>query len=181
MTQPTKKNVFSLAVLALVLATCSFYGEPSGAAAGKDEPSSVDAKQPIAFSHKLHSQQQIDCATCHENPDPGENITIPTADFCMTCHQAVAVESPGIKQLAESAKEKKTIPWVRVNSLPAFVFWSHRTHLAAGQQCTACHGQVADMDVIRASKLTTMDACVDCHDKKGANTGCAACHESRTS
>lgn len=182
MMQSRTKGVLHGLALALVFAGCCFCGESSGAAAEKGQrPTPADAKQPIAFSHKLHSEQQIDCATCHENPDPGENMTIPSAEFCMTCHQAVAAEKPGIKQLAQFAKEKKAIPWIRVNSLPAFVFWSHRTHLTAAQPCTACHGRVADMDVIRPTNITTMDACVDCHDKKDANTGCAACHESRTS
>ncbi len=182
MMQSRTKGVLHGLALALVFAGCCFCGESSGAAAEKGQrPTPADAKQPIAFSHKLHSEQQIDCATCHENPDPGENMTIPSAEFCMTCHQAVAAEKPGIKQLAQFAKEKKAIPWIRVNSLPAFVFCSHRTHLTAAQPCTACHGRVADMDVIRPTNITTMDACVDCHDKKDANTGCAACHESRTS
>jgi len=182
MSDTTKQLVVKAVALAIIFVSYSFSNELSRAAAEKDErPSRAETTQPIPFSHKLHSDQKIECATCHENPDPGENMTIPNAELCMGCHEAIAAQKQAIQQLAQFAHEKKAIPWVRIYSLPAFVFWSHRTHLAAGQPCTSCHGNVADMDVIRASNVTTMDACVDCHDKKDANTGCATCHESRTS
>ena len=143
--------------------------------------SAADASQPIAFSHKLHAQQELDCAFCHENPDPGETMTIPSGEVCMNCHDTLAADKPAIRELAQFVRNKKPVPWVRVYSLPAFVFWSHRTHLKAGQPCAACHGNVSEMEVVRPTNVTTMDACVACHDKKDANTGCATCHESRTS
>ncbi len=139
------------------------------------------AAQPIPFSHKLHSAQNLDCSSCHSNPDPGDNMTIPDAEFCMDCHQTVAADKPAIKKLAHFAGSRKPIPWVRVYSLPAFVFWRHRIHLAAGQSCEACHGDVAAMHVVRATTVTTMDGCVDCHDRKDANTGCSTCHEGQGS
>jgi Cytochrome c7 and related cytochrome c/Class III cytochrome C family len=138
-------------------------------------------QQPIAFSHKLHSAQNLDCGFCHSTLDSGENMTIPDAEFCMTCHQTVAADKPPIKKLAQFARSHKPIPWVRVYSLPAFVFWGHRTHLAAGQSCDACHGDVASMPVVRATSVTTMDGCVSCHNQKEANTGCSTCHEGQSS
>src|SRR5581483_11200452 len=92
-----------------------------------------DPAQPIAFSHKLHSAQGLECSSCHSNPDPGETMSIPTAEFCMACHQTVAAEKKSIIRLRQFARSKTPIPWVRIYSLPGFVFWSHRTHLAAGQ------------------------------------------------
>jgi len=108
-------------------------------------------------------------------------MTIPDAEFCMNCHRSIAAEKPAIKELAQFAQAKEAIPWERIYSLPAFVFWSHRTHLAAAQQCSACHGKVASMEIVRATNVTTMEACVDCHDKKDASTGCSTCHEGRSS
>jgi len=84
-----------------------------------------------------------------------------------------------IKKLARFSQSKRPIPWVRVYSVPAFVFWSHRTHLEAAQQCAACHGNVSEMDVLQATNVTTMDGCVQCHEKKDASTGCVSCHEGR--
>jgi hypothetical protein len=175
--RPNKRllEAFALAVATLGCA------QSSNVTRAEEQPARTEVKQPIAFSHKLHAQQKLDCASCHDNPDPGESMTIPDAEFCMNCHQGIATEKPAVKQLAQFAQEKKPIPWVRIYSLPAFVFWSHRTHLAARQVCTACHGDVKEMDTIRPTKVTSMDACIDCHDKKDANAGCATCHESRTS
>ena len=157
------------------------------AAAGQSSPKRRSAPprtlshQPIAFSHKIHSAQGLDCAFCHSNPDPGETMTIPDAEFCMNCHTTVASEKPAIKKLSRVAQSKKPIAWVRIYSLPGFVFWSHRTHLTAGQSCQACHGDVGNMAAIRPTNVTTMDGCVDCHNSKEVNAGCSACHEGRSS
>lgn len=144
-------------------------------AAGKDPI------QPIAFDHKLHSAKGLNCSSCHSNPDPGETMSIPDADICMACHQTIAANRPQIVKLNEFARSKKPIPWVRIYSLPGFVYWSHRIHLSARQACEGCHGDVANMPVVRATKVTTMDGCVDCHSKKDANTGCSGCHQGQSS
>ena len=145
----------------------------------KTEISRTPVSQPIPFSHKTHSAQNIECAFCHTNPDPGESMALPDSTLCMDCHRAVAAEKPAIKKLASFAQSKRPIPWVRVYSVPAFVFWNHRTHLEAAQQCAACHGNVSEMDVLQATNVTTMDGCVQCHEKKDASTGCVSCHEGR--
>jgi hypothetical protein len=146
----------------------------------KAEVSRRPGTQPIPFSHKTHSAQNIECAFCHTNPDPGERMAFPDSTLCMDCHQAVAAEKPAIKKLARFTQSKKPIPWVRVYSVPAFVFWSHRNHLVAAQQCAACHGNVSEMDVVQATNVTTMDGCVECHEEKNASTGCGSCHEGRS-
>jgi hypothetical protein len=137
--------------------------------------------QPIEFSHKKHAAQGLDCDFCHSNVEPGVKMSIPEASLCMDCHQTVASDKFSIKKLSQFATSKKPVPWIPVYSLPAFVFWSHRTHLTAKQPCEACHGKVADMEAVQKTNVTTMDGCVDCHDQKNASTGCRTCHESRTS
>lgn len=98
----------------------------------------------------------------------------------MTCHATFAKDKPAIRKLAEFAKTKEPIPWVRVFSLPAEIFWDHRSHLKAEIQCEACHGPVAQMDLlVKATNVTTMDGCVDCHRSREAGTGCGFCHEER--
>lgn len=172
----------STVLAAVACLHCSLSGNGSQVTLHKrDSASQAQASQPLAFSHKLHSEQKLECAFCHENPDPGEAMSIPDAEFCMNCHETIAADKPAIRELAQFARTKKPIEWVRMYSLPAFVFWSHRTHLGAGQQCAACHGDVTQMEIVHPTNVTTMDACVECHDKKDANTGCATCHESRTS
>ena len=66
----------------------------------------------------------------------------------MSCHQTFKADSPHIEKLAAAAREKKPIPWVRVYRLPAYVYFSHRVHTAAGATCVTCHGPVRERDQI---------------------------------
>jgi hypothetical protein len=166
----------------LVLSLIFFLlGSSPQVASSQAEGAKQTIVQPIEFSHKKHAAQGLDCDFCHSNLEPGEKMSIPDAALCMDCHQAVATDKSSIKKLSQYATSKKPVPWIPVYSLPAFVFWSHRTHLSAKQPCEACHGKVVDMEVVQKTNVTTMDGCVDCHDKKDASAGCRTCHESRTS
>jgi Cytochrome c7 and related cytochrome c/Class III cytochrome C family len=138
------------------------------------------AEQPIPFSHKLHLTFDMKCQECHPNPEPGDRMTLPAADRCMECHRTVVKEKPAIQKLAEFAKSKQTIPWVRIYVVSGSVFWNHRSHREAGMKCEACHGEVRKMDVLSATTdVTTMAGCVDCHRKNDASTGCQYCHAGR--
>ena len=146
-------------------------------ALGQQEPQVNGLAQPIAFSHKTHSAV-LKCQECHPNPDPGDHMTLPAVSRCMACHTTIAKEKPEIKKLAEFASSKKTIPWVRVYSVPAMVYWNHRAHLTAGAKCETCHGPVSQMETIaEATNVTTMEGCVSCHRENNAGTGCGFCHE----
>ena len=143
-------------------------------------PKSEPPAQPIAFSHKTHSALRLKCQECHPNPDPGDHMTLPGAERCMTCHAAIAKDKPEIAKLRKFAISKEPIPWVRLYSVPAGVYWSHRTHLSEGLQCDSCHGAVAQMDkTAKVTSVTTMDGCISCHREKGAGTGCGFCHEEK--
>ena len=136
--------------------------------------------QPLRFSHKTHLSLKLVCADCHTSSETGEEMSYPPARKCMFCHVAVAKDRPDIQKLARFAKDKEDIPWVRVYSIPDWVFWSHRTHLEAKVACEACHGRVQEMEVTsRATGVTTMGGCVSCHQKSGGPTGCLACHEGK--
>jgi Cytochrome c7 and related cytochrome c/Class III cytochrome C family len=161
--------------------TALFLGVVPQVARSQGADTKNPVAQPIEFSHKKHAAQGLDCDFCHSNVEPGEKMSIPDAPLCMECHQTVASDKPSIKKLSQFATSKKPVPWIPVYSLPAFVFWSHRTHLSAKQPCEACHGKVGDMEAVQKTNVTTMDGCVDCHDQKNASTGCRTCHESRTS
>ena len=137
-------------------------------------------QQPLPFSHKTHVAAGLKCQECHPHPDPGDHMTLPATERCMVCHSTIATDRPAIRKLAEFANAKKPIPWARVYSVPAEVYWSHRSHLKAGLECEACHGQVSRMDaLVRATNVATMEGCVTCHREKEAGTGCGFCHEER--
>jgi Zn ribbon nucleic-acid-binding protein len=134
--------------------------------------------QPIAFSHKLHvGAQNLKCATCHKNPDPGDQMGLARVGTCMQCHSDVKTESTEIQKLAEHAKENREIKWRRVYEVPSYVFFSHRSHLTAGATCATCHGEVKEMEQMYKAKEINMASCMNCHQANKASTDCLFCHE----
>jgi len=136
--------------------------------------------QPLPYSHKTHLAAGLKCGDCHANPDPGDRMEFPATAKCMACHTTIAKDKSSIQKLAEFAKSKQPIPWVRVYAVSAGVYWNHRAHLDAGVKCETCHGPVAQMDVMaNVTNVTTMAGCVECHQQRNAGTGCEFCHEGK--
>ncbi len=134
--------------------------------------------QPIPYSHKKHLSLGLDCKDCHTNPEPGKLMTLPETSKCMLCHVTVAKDKPPIQKLAEYAKSKQTIPWVRVYTMLPGVAWSHRTHLESGVTCETCHGPVRQMEAMsEVTSITTMYSCLNCHEMSHAKTACETCHK----
>lgn len=121
--------------------------------------------QPIPYSHKIHAGDlQLECSSCHVNPDPGETMTLPKPAVCGTCH-------PG--------KYDRDFKWVRVYEIPSFVFFSHRAHVKAGNTCVECHGPVASRARLSRETDLTMGGCMNCHRQKKASIDCTFCHDQR--
>lgn len=136
--------------------------------------------QPIPFSHKHHvGTLKLKCNMCHPNRDPGEFMGIAQASTCMQCHSSIKTDSPHIQKLAGYAESKRAIPWVRVYQIPAYVFFSHRSHLEAGNTCQECHGQVSERAQLAREVNLNMTGCMNCHKTKNASNDCTYCHEQR--
>jgi Class III cytochrome C family/Cytochrome c7 and related cytochrome c len=166
------------AVFILVLAATVF----SQSEDAPPQKNAVAPPQPIPFSHKTHVSVGMQCDYCHQVPDPGIDVSIPASAQCMQCHVSIDTDHAAIKALSEFDKSGKPVPWSRVYTVPAWVFWNHRTHLQAGVKCESCHGEVGGMDEMKVvTDVTVMKGCVDCHEERGAPTGCAACHEDKSS
>jgi hypothetical protein len=134
--------------------------------------------QPVPFSHKKHAGElAMSCEFCHAPSRSGETLSIPSASKCMSCHQTVAADTPGIQKLASFAHNNEPVPWVRVYQLPSFVTFSHKVHLDRGNTCQECHGQVAQRDQLFQEVGISMQACINCHQAKKARTECDTCHE----
>jgi hypothetical protein len=162
---------------AILFAALGVFGH---GAVGQQATQSKAPVQPLPFNHKTHAATGLKCKECHPNPDPGDHMTLPATARCMACHATIAKEKPAIQKLAEFAKSKEPIPWVRVYSVPAEVYWNHRSHLMAGLECEACHGPVSQMEAMaKVTNVTTMNGCVECHRDKNAGTGCGYCHEEK--
>jgi hypothetical protein len=86
----------------------------------------------------------------------------------------------------DPTKAQQPIEWVRVHTLPDFVAFDHRPHIAANVSCQNCHGPVERMDRVRQFSTLGMGWCVDCHRKTseiahpgepvGSLLDCATCH-----
>ncbi len=165
--------------------------------------------QPIAYSHRLHAGElQIQCQYCHFGADKSRNAGIPPAGVCMNCHKFVTaplgairaeddlaqkekraprpVVSPELRKLYDAVNTSTPIAWNRVHSLPDFVYFDHRPHVAAGVSCQQCHGPVETMERVRQVASLNMGWCVNCHRdanrtgvagrRVNASTNCSTCH-----
>ena len=138
------------------------------------------AEQPVAFSHKQHAGTlKLKCNMCHANKDPGETMGIAAASTCMQCHTAIKADSPDIVKLSGYAAKNRPVPWVKVYAIPAYVSFSHRVHVEAGNSCQDCHGAVATRDVLVKEADISMSGCMNCHKAKNASNDCKTCHDER--
>ena len=136
--------------------------------------------QPLPFSHKAHAALGVKCADCHPIKKPGFAAGLPGEQICMACHTTMKTDSPAIQKLTEYFKAKKPVPWARVYRVPDYVWFSHESHHKdAGIGCDACHGAVAERDVLAKEKATSMEACMECHAARKAPNACNFCHETR--
>ena len=138
-------------------------------------------EQPIPYSHKHHvGTVKLQCKFCHENKEPGELMGIPAASKCMGCHKSIKTDSPHIQKLAGFAESNRPVPWKRIYQIPAYVFFSHQTHLqGAVNKCADCHGAVETRDALFKEFPTNMGSCMECHQKKKVSNDCTFCHEQR--
>jgi hypothetical protein len=143
-----------------------------------DNPSEHPApEQPVPYSHKQHLALGLQCKECHTNPEQGKLMTFPATEKCMQCHATIAKDQPSIQKLAEYSKSQQPIPWVRVYTVLTGIQWSHRPHLEAGVKCETCHGKVSEMAAMsEVTSVTTMYACLNCHQINHAKTACTTCH-----
>ena len=121
-------------------------------------------RQPVPFSHKHHvGGDGIDCRYCHTTVETSANAGFPSTGICMTCHSEIWTNAPVLAPLRRSAATGQPLQWVRVNTLPDYVFFDHSIHIAKGVGCTTCHGPIGKMPLTRKAKSLTMSWCLDCH------------------
>lgn len=122
-------------------------------------------EQPIAFSHKLHAgMYEIDCNYCHNGVNRGKSATIPAANVCMNCHNAIKIESPEIKKIWKAVEKNEPIKWVRIHNLPDLAYFNHAQHVKVGGiECEKCHGAIKEMEVVQQHSPLTMGWCINCH------------------
>jgi hypothetical protein len=120
--------------------------------------------QPVPFSHKHHAGELgIDCRYCHTSVEISSDAGIPPTQTCMTCHSQIWTGSPMLDPVRASYRDDQSIPWVRVNQVPDYVYFNHSIHISKGIGCTTCHGPVGDMPLTWQANTLQMGWCLDCH------------------
>lgn len=150
----------------------------------RPSPPAVDEKlplpppgQPVAFSHKTHVANGLQCTNCHTMSGEGFSAGIPKESTCMGCHVTIKKDSQEIQKIAAAAKAKTPIEWARIYRVPDYVWFSHASHVKdAKLGCENCHGPVAEREVMFKEKPTNMHSCMTCHAKHKASNGCDFCH-----
>jgi mono/diheme cytochrome c family protein len=125
--------------------------------------------QPIAFSHKVHAGQYgISCNYCHLGVEKGKLATIPGTHICMNCHTYIQ-EGPAhgkteIGKIRTAHYNNQRVEWVRIHNLPDLVYFNHAQHVkVGGVECTSCHGEVKEMEVVYQFSDLSMGWCITCH------------------
>jgi len=148
------------------------------------EPSPALSKstaQPIAFSHRLHVQENgLECVECHAYVKTQTFAGLPSVKKCLECHEEALTDSPDEEKIRQAAATATPLAWNRLYKVPDHVYYSHRRHVAAGKiSCAECHGPIAETATPppRALNEITMKFCMACHERTGITNDCIACHK----
>jgi len=135
------------------------------------------APQPIGFSHKIHAGDfKIACEYCHSYARRAAVAGIPSVQRCMGCHKITAADKPEVQKLQNHWNQKQPIQWVKVTSMPDFVFFEHWPHVRAGVKCQTCHGPIETMEETVQVNALNMNECLACHRTEKASIDCVTCH-----
>ena len=149
--------------------------------------------QPIQFPHQTHVAFGIQCLYCHPNAAKGPAAGIPASAKCWGCHQQIQktldsqqpnTKFPLLKPLVAAVKSQEPVQWVPVAIVPDFVQFNHRAHVAAGQNCENCHGDMTKVTIAQNPQVMNMGWCLACHVKNAGEdqvklvklTDCGTCH-----
>jgi hypothetical protein len=142
--------------------------------------------QPIQFPHRIHVGFGIPCLYCHPSAARGPSAGIPSQAKCWGCHQQIAKTdtSPLLAPLKAAVESGTPIKWIPVAQVPDFVQFNHRAHIAAGQNCENCHGDMTKVTIAQNPQVFNMGFCLNCHIKVAGDdhvklvklTDCGTCH-----
>src|SRR5579862_4154979 len=134
--------------------------------------------QPIAYTHKVHLANGMECVNCHANVEKGAIAGIPSIKLCMTCHQVIATDKPEIKKMAAMFARGEDIPWQRVYdySPTVHVKFNHAPHIRAKVDCATWHGDMRQRTVAVRTGNMNMGFCINCHKLRKVSVECQTCH-----
>ena len=196
---PFYKNKVYISLIAILLFILGGYYITTGAIdLGRQK--AYEPRQPIYYSHKVHAGiNQISCLYCHGNAWESRHAAIPSVNVCMNCHKAIQEYSGKSAKLYDAAGNEingtaeihklykyagfdpanaakwdpsmaKPVEWIKIHSLPAYVYFNHSQHIRAGKvQCQTCHGSITEMDEVKQFAELSMSWCINCHRETKVN------------
>ena len=127
-------------------------------------PIDAPVAQSPPFSHKHHvSDVGLDCRFCHVSVETSAFAGIPPTSTCMTCHSQIFRDQKILAPVFASFSENRPLRWIRIHTLPDFVYFNHSIHIAKGVGCSTCHGRVDQMPLTWRTASLEMEWCVNCH------------------
>lgn len=116
------------------------------------------------FSHKHHvGDIGIDCRFCHSTVETSAFAGLPPTSTCMNCHSQLFRGQPILNPVFTSFRDDRPLQWIRIHSLPDFVYFNHGIHVAKGVGCSTCHGQIDLMPLTWRTQSLEMRWCLGCH------------------
>ncbi|ACY16080.1 cytochrome c3 family protein [Haliangium ochraceum] len=147
---------------------------------------------PLYFSHAAHLRlpEAPACLDCH--PRAASSMSsiddlMPREAACRPCHaidrdqptKAVAAGAPAARcDACHPGYAPGDVAVARLRVPVPNLKFPHRVHVARGQACTGCHGDLAAEGVALATRaqLPAMRSCLACHDDRQAARACTTCH-----
>lgn len=133
-------------------------------------------RRSFAFSHRVHTEQDIACTDCHLSAESNDEPGLPALGACKLCHTEIDKDKAADRKV-DALYDGKSFKAVQRTQVAGDVMFPHLKHVGAGLECGACHvGIEKNEDALELPKVS-MDACISCHAAKGASTDCATCHK----
>jgi cytochrome c3-like protein len=130
----------------------------------------------LAFSHKIHVQGEgLECVSCHESADVSDDPGLPTLDSCTACHDTFDAEKPADRRIDKLFADGKFLA-THASRLSSEQTFSHKRHVAANQECNACHTGIESDRRIDSGIGVNMARCMDCHAERKVANECETCH-----
>lgn len=146
-----------------------------------------DAPQPsdlATFNHAKHVEFEIECEMCHTGVKQQARAGVPSIQICRECHESDSADdlggTPNARLITAHLESGEELWWPRLYRLPDHVVFSHQRHVVFGEvECETCHGDIARTTTLPGEpvrRTLSMDGCLACHEAKGADVDCLACH-----
>jgi hypothetical protein len=142
----------------------------------------------LKSGHTAHTEQELDCATCHVWEEGGH--VMPGHDLCSICHEIdEEVEDKSSCSFCHTREDQSVSPLIKRMSVETI--FGHEPHVDSEISCMECHktpGEIPDLP-----KGPLMPWCMECHTETEipilesgdanvsfAENDCAVCHKEIT-